>query len=103
VEAAKDARHPCHTPSGLIEFRYHATICTTYDAANKRITDHGTRGWSTTTGRAITWYLQALAWHNYIREDEAYELARCWSKRGLTEVTVWVTLGAGRSIEEQIL
>lgn len=82
VDTAQHERRGCHYPEGLIIFRYHGTDCLGYDHANKRITDYGLRGRSVTTGRAITWYLWAIADHCYITHKRADELAKKWSKRG---------------------
>ena len=72
---------PCIRAQGVIKFRYHGTICLTFDVANNRITDHGYWGYSITTTRAIGWYVNALSDLRFINNRDVRQIIEQLRKR----------------------
>jgi hypothetical protein len=54
---------PCYNPHRFLVFTYHSSICLVYDTLTHAITDNHLWGYTSSTSRAIRWYLNALADH----------------------------------------
>ena len=72
----------CQRKSQRIRFFYHDTCCLEIDIEVHMITDHGTSGWSVTTGRAISWYLDALVDCGYVALNQRDRIRTLIRKNG---------------------
>lgn len=62
-------------------FKYHGSLCLTFDVTQNRVNDWGYWGYSVTTSRAIRWYVEALADHHYIAFSQIEEIINFFKKR----------------------
>jgi len=79
----------CIAQKARIEFRYHESLCLAYECSQNRITDEGMWGYTVTTTRSISWYLDALVDHGFINEEQPAKLKKLFKKRNSSE---WVYL-----------
>ena len=89
-------RTPCYREIKFIRFYYHGTCCLSYDMHKKTVCDHGKWGYSVTTSRSISWYLEALHdnFHDvWLGPDRAQELKKAFKKWKQGDGEVWHFVG----------
>jgi hypothetical protein len=85
VQEAVNKKRPCVQQAQFIYFYYHNALCLTFDKQRRRVNDWGYWGYSVTTSRSIRWYIEALAYHDFIPYDTVEPAITFFKKRNDTE------------------